>query len=570
MVCTATARISREPGEGAQICHDRGDAVRLLRLSLPAYRGLHNFELDLADALDGGHAIATLIGPNGGGKSRALHALAEIFGALHRPGHRVAFAFEIHYVVHDTTVRVVQTSPEAAPELTVSEEGRRSTQVARTHWKCHLPDHVFGYQAHVQAPWTTEFDQHRLFAARRVGDWRRQWKGGFDEWRAHHSPEEPWLEQLTLPITCPLYTPVFLCTPAHLPLLLLAQTTHWSDSFGTYLRRHAYIQRVASAVLRIRAPRAARAPHLAALPYWGLGGPARTLFAAAAESGRFGLIPDADPVDGAGSPADGFQIDLTTPEDVRAFRNLFDSDLSMFGLLATLLDAGYLTAEVRLDKTGTVTLGLDDLSSGEQQLLTILGLLRLQRAQESLFLLDEPDSHFHPEWSRRWYTSVRSVLGPHQDSQFLTATHEPLLVANMTREQIRVVATDEEGQATAVIPRTNPRGQGAGGLLTTDLFGLPSQLDEHTQALIDRQYALLPEAAHDPVKQAELREVTADLDALGFSTSNRDELVAAFLAELHRRRRALVESAQGANPPPPEELQALVAELFNERFSSVI
>ncbi|MFD4635573.1 AAA family ATPase [Streptomyces sp. NPDC058284] len=544
--------------------------MRLLRLSLPSYRGLRDFRLDLTDAVDGGHAIATLIGPNGGGKSRALHALAEIFGALHRPKHRAAFAFDVHFELRGTVVRAVQTSREAAPELLAAQAGGEWQSVPRAHWPRHLPDHVFGYQAHPHAPWTAEFDQHRRFAARRLSEWRRQWRAELDDWQASRSPEDAWPEQLTLPVSCPLYTPVFLCSPAHLPLLLLAQTTHWADSFGTYLREHSYIQHVASAVLRIKAPRAARGPALAALPYWGLGGPARTLFAALADSGRFGLIPDADPVDGAGSPADGFQVVMDTTEDVRAFRNLFDSDLSMFGLLATLLDAGYLTADVKLHKTGAVTLGLDDLSSGEQQLLTILGLLRLQRAQESLFLLDEPNSHFHPEWSRRWYSSVRTVLGTHQDSQFLTATHEPLLVANMTRQQIRIIATDGEGQATAVTPQTTPRGQGAGGLLTTDLFALPTQLDEHTQELIDRQYALLPAAAHDAVRQRELREVTEELDALGFSTSNRDPLVAAFLAELHRRRRALVEAATGANPPTPQALEALVSDLFNEHFSSVI
>ncbi|MFE7318535.1 AAA family ATPase [Streptomyces sp. NPDC057555] len=543
--------------------------MRLLRLSLPAYRGLHNFQLDLTDAVDAGHAIAMLIGPNGGGKSRALHALAEIFGALHQPKHRAAFAYDVHYEMRGKTVRAVQTSREATPELTVAQADRAPMRVPRVHWPRHLPDHVFGYQAHPHAPWTAEFDQHRRFAARRLGNWRRQWREDLDDWLASRSPDEAWPEQLTLPISCPLYTPVFLCTPAHLPLLLLSQTTHWSDSFGTYLREHSYIQRVASAVLRIKAPRTARGTTLAALPYWGLGGPARTLFAAAADSGRFGLIPDADPVDGAGSPADGFRIVLSTAEDVRAFRNLFDSDLSMFGLLATLLDAGYLTVDVRLQTTGATTFGVDDLSSGEQQLLTILGLLRLQRAQESIFLLDEPDSHFHPEWSRRWYSSVRTVLGAHRDSQFIAATHDPLLVANMTRQQIRVVTTGAEGQATAVAPRTNPRGQGAGGLLTT-VFGLPTQLDEHTQELIDRQYELLPIAADDPERQAELKEVTAKLDALGFSTANRDPHVSAFLSELHRRRRALIEAARGANPPPPEELETLVAELFHERFSSVI
>lgn len=544
--------------------------MRLLHLSLPAYRGLRDFHLDLTDAVDGGHAIATLIGPNGGGKSRALHALAEIFGALHRPKHHATFPFDVQYELRGTTVRVVQTAHSAAPELTVAQAGSEPTRVPRAHWPRHLPDHVFGYQAYPHAPWTAEFNQHRRFATRRLGDWRRRWREDLDAWLASRSPEDAWPEQLSLPIHCPLYTPVFLCTPAHLPLLLLAQTTHWADSFGTYLREHSYIQHVASAVLRVKAPRTVRGAPLAALPYWGLGGPARTLFAAVAESGRFGPIPDADPVDGAGSPADGFRIVLGTPEDVRAFRNLFDSDLSLFGLLATLLDAEYLTIDVRLHKTDAVMLGLDDLSSGEQQLLTILGLLQLQRAQESLFLLDEPDSHFHPEWSRRWYSSVRAVLGTHQDSQFITATHEPLLVANMTRQQIRIVTTDQEGRATAVIPEATPRGQGAGGLLTTDLFGLPTQLDEHTQGLIDRQYALLPAAAHDEVLQEELREVTGQLDTLGFSTANRDPLVAAFLAELHRRRRALVETATGDNPPPPQVLEAMVAELFNEHFSSVI
>ncbi|MBB4700643.1 AAA family ATPase [Sphaerisporangium siamense] len=531
---------------------------------------MRNFELNLEDAVDDGHAIATLIGPNGGGKSRVLHALAEIFGALHRPKHRTAFAFDAHYVVRGKTVRVLQASPDASPGMTVAQAGREPTRVPRADWAEHLPYHVFGYQAHPRAPWTGEFDQHRRFAAQRLGDWRRQWRQGLQEWLDSHTLEDSWPEQLTLPISCPLYTPIFLCTPAHLPLLLLSQTTHWSDSFGAYLREQSYIQHVASAVLRVRAPRAAREMPLAALPYWGLGGPARTLFAAAAESGRFGLIPDADPVNGAGSPADGFRIVLGTTEDVKAFRNLFDSDLSMFGLLATLLDAGYLTVDIRLQRTGTVTLDLDDLSSGEQQILTILGLLHLQRAQESLFLLDEPDSHFHPEWSRRWYSSVRIVLGEHHDSQFIAATHEPLLVANMTRQQIRVVSTGEEGRTKAVTPRADPRGQGAGGLLTTDLFGLPTQLDEHTQGLIDQQYELLAAAPHDSVAQAELRRVTGKLDALGFSTANRDPLVSAFLAELHSRRRALVEAARGTSPPSPEVLEALVAELFNEHFSSVL
>lgn len=53
---------------------------------------------------------------------------------------------------------------------------------------------------------------------------------------------------------------------------------------------------------------------------------------------------------------------------------------------------------VRLRKNdGSVT--FRELSEGEQQLLTVLGLLRFTAEEESLFLLDEPDTHLNPRWS---------------------------------------------------------------------------------------------------------------------------------------------------------------------------
>jgi hypothetical protein len=52
---------------------------------------------------------------------------------------------------------------------------------------------------------------------------------------------------------------------------------------------------------------------------------------------------------------------------------------------------------VRLKKNdGSVT--FRELSEGEQQLLTVLGLLRFTSENESLFLLDEPDTHLNPRW----------------------------------------------------------------------------------------------------------------------------------------------------------------------------
>ncbi|MFJ9034800.1 hypothetical protein ACIRQP_41570 [Streptomyces sp. NPDC102274] len=81
---------------------------------------------------------------------------------------------------------------------------------------------------------------------------------------------------------------------------------------------------------------------------------------------------------------------------------------------------------------------------------------------------------------------------------------------------------------SGLVPDTAPRGQGAGGLLTSDLFRLQSQLDEHTQDLIDTQYRLIPVAGDGPEARRELQEVTDRLDGLGFTTGRRDAVLSSF------------------------------------------
>lgn len=265
-------------------------------------------------------------------------------------------------------------------------------ETPRHDWLRHLPDHVFGYQVHGRVPWGSECERHVHFAEAELATWREQWTESWFAWQDRPENEEGvWSEQLELPITCPLYAPGFLCTPDWLPLVLLSLTGQWADVFGDYLREKARVDGVVSATLHLRAPAS-----VGPCRTGGWAGPPRALFAEAAAPGRFGPVPESDPLYSAGTPDDGFALTMSSPEDLLAFRNLFDSDLSMFGLLSTLEMAGYLTVDVRVRKADGAVVRADQLSSGEQQILTVLGLLRLQRGQESLFLLDEPDAHFPP------------------------------------------------------------------------------------------------------------------------------------------------------------------------------
>ena len=63
---------------------------------------------------------------------------------------------------------------------------------------------------------------------------------------------------------------------------------------------------------------------------------------------------------------------------------------------AGLIHKIYIKVETRNIKK---LLTFEDLSDGEQQLLTVLGLLKFTKENESLFLLDEPDTHLNPAWN---------------------------------------------------------------------------------------------------------------------------------------------------------------------------
>lgn len=52
-----------------------------------------------------------------------------------------------------------------------------------------------------------------------------------------------------------------------------------------------------------------------------------------------------------------------------------------------------------------------ELSEGEQQLLCVMGMLRFTRGDETLFLLDEPDTHLDPRWKLDYLELLQREVG---------------------------------------------------------------------------------------------------------------------------------------------------------------
>ena len=138
---------------------------------------------------------------------------------------------------------------------------------------------------------------------------------------------------------------------------------------------------------------------------------------------------------------------------------------------------------VRLKKNdGSVT--FRELSEGEQQLLTVLGLLRFTAENESLFLLDEPDTHLNPRWCVDYIDYLKSFVGKNSEgrdnSHIVLTTHNPLAIAELVKEQVQILYRTRHSNRAAENPAVNPKGMGFAGIVTSDMFGLGTSLDKAT------------------------------------------------------------------------------------------
>jgi energy-coupling factor transporter ATP-binding protein EcfA2 len=211
---------------------------------------------------------------------------------------------------------------------------------------------------------------------------------------------------------------------------------------------------------------------------------------------------------------------------------------------------------------GTVT--FRELSEGEQQLLTVLGLLQFTSSEESLFLLDEPDTHLNPRWSVEYLQHIRDFLkddeGASRSSHVLLATHNPIAVAELLKEQVQILKRDEETLGIwAEEPSIDPRGMGYAGVVTSEMFDLNAALDTHTQELLEEQRTLSADPESNPEQLSRLESLNDELELLGFRYQMRDPVFTEYLKARSEEVKASGDVTQ-ASKIDPDTARRLVRE----------
>lgn len=109
------------------------------------------------------------------------------------------------------------------------------------------------------------------------------------------------------------------------------------------------------------------------------------------------------------------------------------NEMYLFRQVSNLALARFLTAlEFRFKKQDVAeTLKFSDLSEGEWQRIAIRGAMGIFQGEETLFLLDEPDTFAHPRWQWDFAPDLEKTIGENKNAQAIFITHSPLVLSTI-------------------------------------------------------------------------------------------------------------------------------------------
>lgn len=520
------------------------------------------------------HWITVVIGWNGTGKSNVLEALAIIFRDLIQGERKPAFAYNLNYrmgsgdeILHinidadpdrerEALVIHVATNAEAkgAGTLTPFIEGEPDTSPLRGKkvtlkaffeaGSQYLPRYVFAYYSgesdrlyEVFKPYLETFD--------------RQLRQGKD----------PGLKRL------------FYALPVHSQFVLLAFLIQQSTEVREFLADHLGIdpdEGIDSVLFVLRQP-PWNSPE-GDPRFWNAKGVVAD-FLSRLQDIALAPIETSRRVDVSLWSKETLQFKYLYVKDIESLRELvgeqrpaeFFRDMESTHVSQLIEEV---RIRVRLKKNdGTVT--FRELSEGEQQLLTVLGLLRFTAESDSLFLLDEPDTHLNPRWAVDYLSYLRKFAGQNdgdrENSHILITTHNPLAIAELEKEQVQILYRTAESRIVSENPALDPKGMGFANIVTSDMFGLGTSLDQQTNDDLVELHHLSTKTELTDEERTRMTELRKGLEGLDFNFAMRDRLEQEFLrARFDLANDGEMDAAIVTPENKGRALQALITSLLSD------
>jgi len=475
--------------------------MKLKELTLPNYKGF----VDFTTTFDKKSPITTIIGQNGVGKSNLIEIIIAIFRALDL-GEPTDFSYTLKYECRDHEIQVNYDIDAKSKNLVTINSVKKSATFLKNNANEYMPLNVFAYYSGTN--WRVE----ELFLKHQTQFYKRLTEG-----------DDALLRRF------------FYCRDVHSFFVLLAFLVD-DDPACKELLSKLGIKGVDSVLFCLKKP------------YWYKGKPNEIMQSEG--DPRFwysrGIVKDfldklwkhaiapidnkeRKTIDFRGRSENQDRLYMFLPNE-KALRNLaeeYSDTTSLFKniestYIADLLEKVDVT--VTLDDDQELT--FDQLSEGERQLLTVLGLMKFTRDDESLFLLDEPDTHLNPRWKLDYFKQIENILNHEIDgsdktawksSQVVLTTHDPLMLTSLYAEQIRVLSECPDKGIISKKPEEDPIHMGVEAIIQSGLYGIRTSLDEEIQHKIDLRNRLLSMKSRDEPPSEELVKLNNELDQMGLS-----------------------------------------------------
>lgn len=551
--------------------------MQLQRIRITAFRNLRDLDISFASHLAASDTCPAdaqpksirshaLIGQNGTGKSNLIEALITIFRDVDLD-REAAFDYTLEYAIRGHAVRIgADTIKQKRPFVWVDDKAETQSYLLKNREL--LPTHVFAYYSGRNERIETLFHEHQRRFNRRQeivaeevlpARLLRHFTGSEADIRAieeNRKREDSRMQQLG----DDRLRRLFYCRGGHSQLVLLACLLSDDPVFQKVLK-NLHIESLESALFVLKEPHRLREKRRGGKfdeqelnegdpRFWYARGNVVNEFLDKLWQVCWAPIEQeaTRQIDFRGRSEKQKQLYLFVPsqDKLKQLGELVGGTDSFFryaegAYIGDLIDEVRITVKKRDEHGGKVS--FTQLSEGELQMLTVLGLMRITREDHCLFLLDEPDTHLNPIWKLRYFDDIEGVLTSDDgalmqgESQILITTHDPMMLGSLKREQVHILR--REGNRSVVdVPEEHPQGMGVTGLLKSELFGLSSTLDFETERRLFRRNALFAMDQRTAAQDTELQRLSAELADLGFSNADfKDPYYAKFVRRMAKHTR---------------------------------
>lgn len=505
--------------------------MRIDSLYIEDFKNLKQFKIDL----DENELNTVLLGQNATGKSNFIETLVLIFKYLDlsKVGSTPRFPefeYEIKYKCREHNIKIIckidEKTRKPSYEIYVNEE-KQSYKSFFTNKEIYLPKYVFTYYSGISNKLKEHFDENQ--------------RNFYNKAKAKGVTKDD-VED---------FRRMFYVQLVHSYFVLLAFYTFEEEKTKKFLSEYLNIENLESILFKFQKPEWQKKTDFQDEFMWGAEGLVREFLEKLWEVSLapIDIFEDYKESfrDSSNKQKEFLYLFVPTKEKLQELNKFYHTNTELFKALESTYISD-LIDEVRVKvkkKNVKNEITFKELSEGEQQLLTVLGLLKFTKDKETLVLLDEPDTHLNPLWKWHYLDLLNDIYRNDSETESLDETthiiintHDPLVIGGLKKEQIRIFKRNpENGNVIAEPAEKDPKGMGVAGILTSELFGLPTILDKETQNLLDERNELLYYQSTRELNSEEkerLRNLFELLNNLGFSHIINDPLYTKFIIAYQR------------------------------------